>query len=117
MIRLLELRGERGESSREDVDLVLGELGVLGEPDGLGREQSLQPEQQRVLLPPLGRGRLVSLVELDDRRVHRAPARGSRHEVDDRLALEQDRLTRELAHALQLILLDHLGRTVGADIE
>jgi hypothetical protein len=40
----------------------------------------------------------------------------ARKDVADRLALEHDRLTREVAHALKLILLDRPGRT-GGDIE
>src|SRR5439155_584077 len=48
----LELRRQRGERSRQDVDLVLGEFGVLGQSNRLRGEQSLQPQEQRVLLPP-----------------------------------------------------------------
>ena len=51
--RVLELGGERGEGAGEHVDLMLGELGPVAQEDRLGVEQTFQPEQQRVLAPPL----------------------------------------------------------------
>ena len=54
--RVLDLGGQRGEGAGEHVDLVLGQLGAVGQQHRLGVEQPLEPEQQRVLAPPLGEG-------------------------------------------------------------
>ena len=56
---------------------------------------------------------LAARVELGERRLDREVPGAARGEVLDRLALEQNRLARELTHTLQLILLDRLGRISG----
>ena len=77
---------------------------------GSAVEQPLEPEQQRVAPPPLGRGGLAAGVELRQRGLDGAVARGPGSDVVDGLAVEQDRLARELAHALELIGCDRAGR-------
>ena len=54
---LLELGDQRGERAREGVDLVLGQLGAVEQLRRLLGEQALEPEHQRVVAAPLGRGR------------------------------------------------------------
>ena len=109
--RVLELGGQRGEGAGEHVDLVLRQLGAVGQEHRLGVEQPFEPEQQRVPAPPLRRGGLAAGVELGQRGVDRAAAGGPGSEVVERLAVEQDRLARELAHTrFELIARDRAGR-------
>ena len=110
--RVLELGGQRREGPGEHVDLVLGELGPVRQQHRLGGEQPLEPEQQRVAAPPLGRGGLAAGVELRQGSLDGAAPRGPGSDVVDRLAVEQDRLARELAHALELIACDRAGRAL-----
>ena len=109
---VLELGGQRGQGSREHVDLVLGELGPVRQQHRLGGEQPLEPKQQRVATPPLGRGGLAAGVELRQGGLDGEAPRGPGCDVLDRLAVEQDRLTRELAHALELHVCDRAGRAL-----
>ena len=104
--RVLELGGQRGERPGENVDLMLGQLGAVGQLDRVVGEQPLEAEQQRVAPPPLGRGGLATGVELGQGGIDGPVARASRGEVVGGLAVEQDRLARELAHAVELIRWD-----------
>ena len=110
--RVLELGGKRREGPGEHVDLVLGELGPVRQQHRLGGEQPLEPEQQRVAAPPLGRGGLAAGVELRQGSLDGAAPRGPGSDVVDGLVVEQDRLARELAHALELIACDRAGRAL-----
>ena len=104
--RVLELGGERRERPGEHVDLVLGQLGPVGQLHRLGGEQPLEAQQQRVAPSPLGRRALTTGVELDDGGLHGAEPGAPRREIVRGLSLEQDRLARELAHAIELIRWD-----------
>ena len=57
-LRALELGDDRGERPGERVDLVLVELGAVEQLRRLLVEQPLEPEQQRVVAPPLEARRL-----------------------------------------------------------
>ena len=98
----LELGDERRQGSREGVDLVLGELGAVSRCGDVLGEQALEAEHQRVLAAPLGGGRLGARVELGQGRVGGAAARRAGGEHAQLLALEQDRLSRELADSLEI---------------
>ena len=52
-VRALELGDDRGQRSRERVDLVLVELGAVEQRRPVLVEQALEPEQQRVVAAPL----------------------------------------------------------------
>ena len=80
---------------------------------GLLGEQPLEPEQQRVVAPPLERRRLGALVELGERVVDRQPAGGARRQVGDRLAREQDRLAGELPRPIEVGLAQLASRARG----
>ena len=94
--RALDLGGDRGQGSRQGVDLVVVELGAVAQLRLGLPEQPLEAEQQRVVAPPLERGRLAVLGELGQRGVDRPAPGGAGLEIGDRLALEQDRFTGEL---------------------
>ena len=111
--RVLELGCERCQGPGKNVDLMLGELGPIGQQDGLRREQPLEAQQQRVTPAPLRRGSLPAGIELVDGGRDRAVAGAARRQVGGRLPLEQNRLARERTHALQLIRWDRPGRTRG----
>ena len=112
-LRALELAGDRGQRPGERIDLMLVELGAVAQHRPLVPEQPLEPEQQRVVAPPLERGRLGAGLELLERRVDRPPARRPRGQVGDRLALEQDRLTGELPHPIEVGLAQLARRACG----
>ncbi len=99
---LLDLGDDRRQSSRESVDLMLGELGAVAEQRALLGEDALEAEQQRELLAPLRRGLLEPLLDLEQRSVEGEPAGGAGMEVLERLTVEQDRLPRELLDAFEV---------------
>ena len=111
--RALELGDDRRERPGERVDLVVVELGAVEELRLLDIEQSLEPEQQRVVAAPLEARRLEALVELDQGRVDGEPTGGSRDEGVQRLAREQDRFTGELAHPIKVGLGQLASRSRG----
>ena len=78
--RACDLGGERDQRARQRVDLVGGERGAVGELGLLVGEQALEPEDQRVLAPPLDRRLLAAGVELGQRGVERAAAGRARRE-------------------------------------
>jgi hypothetical protein len=97
--RALGLGQERGQGAGQGVDLVGREHRAVGELRLLVGHQALEPEQQRELAPPCGRGllRLRVLLELGERTVERAPAGGARREGDGGvLAVVQEALAHEL---------------------
>jgi hypothetical protein len=94
---LLDVGDQSGEGSGERVDLMGGELGAVGEMRLLLGEQPLETEHEGEVATPLdGRG-LTALLDLGERGVQgAAPGRPGR-EVLRLLALEQERLARELS--------------------
>ena len=81
---------------------MLGELGAVAEQRALLGEDALEAEQQRVLLAPLRRGLLEPLLDLEQGGVESEPAGGAGMKVLERLAVEQDRLPRELLDAFEV---------------
>jgi hypothetical protein len=82
-----------------------GEHGPVGEVRLLLREQPVQAEQQRPALAPCDRRDLRARLQLGERGVERAAARGARRELDRRvLVLEHERLAGERRGALDRVV-------------
>ncbi|MEZ5073386.1 MAG: hypothetical protein R2691_00925 [Solirubrobacterales bacterium] len=111
--RLLDLGDHGRERPREGVDLVLGELGAVAEGGMVLGENALEPEQQREVLAPLRRRLREALLDLDEGGIERQPAGGAGMKVGERLAVEQDRLARELLDALEIGARWLVGRDCG----
>ncbi len=111
--RLLDLGDDGGEGAGERVDLVFGELGAVAEQRPLLGEDPLEAEQQRVILAPLRRRLLEALVEFDEGGVEGEPPGGAGQQLLERLAIEQDRLTRELLYAFEIGARWRVGRVGG----
>ena len=97
---------QRGQRARERVDLMRVEDRAVGEVRLVLAEQPVEPEQQR---PATGArptdGPFAPASSSGQRGVERAPARGAGRELDRRvLALEHERLARELRGALDRVL-------------
>jgi hypothetical protein len=101
-VAVLELERERRERAGKRVDLVSGELGAVLQDRRVLVEHALEPEEERVVAPPLHRGVLGAVLDLRKGIAYRHVARRARVEVRRFLALEQNRLARELARALDL---------------
>ena len=93
----LLLGEQRGQRSRQRIDLMRGQDRAVGEVRLVLGEQPLEPEQQREVAPPVDRGLLVAGLDLDQRGVERAAAGRARSKrvfeglalVDELLACEQ----------------------------
>ncbi len=109
----LELAGDCGEGPGQRIDLVVVELGAVEQHRPLVPEQPLESEQQGVVAPPLEGRRVGAGVELLERCIHGAAASGPRRQVGARLALEQDRLTGELPHPVEVGLAQLDSRASG----
>ena len=101
-VLLLELGDQRREGARERVDLVLVQLGAVGQVRDLLVQQPLEPEHQRVGATPFDRGRLLAFVDLHQRGVERPAAGVAGDQVLGLLALEQEGFARELMRALDI---------------
>src|SRR5207244_214742 len=95
---------ECGKRAREGVDLVLGELGAVGQGGLLGVQQALEAQHQRVARAPLERRGVPAGVELAEGRVYGEAARGSRREIVGALAGEQDRLPKRAVASFRVWL-------------
>ncbi len=94
--RALRLGQQRRERARERIDLVGREHGAVGKLRLVVGEQSLQAQQQREVPAPFRRGVLGARVELGQRAIQRAPARGARRQRDRWiLALVQEAIAHE----------------------
>ncbi len=98
----LLLGHQLGQRAGEGVDLVRVELGPVAQLRRFVGEQPLEPEQQREVAAPLDRGVLGALVELLQRGVERAPARGAGRQRLGPLAVEQEGLAGERRRALDV---------------
>ena len=112
-LRALELGCDRGQGPGEGVDLVLVELRAVEQLRLAVPEQALEAEQERVVASPLERRVLGAALELGERGVDGASPGGARRQVGDRLALEQDRLTGELPHSIEVGLGQLARRACG----
>jgi hypothetical protein len=110
---LLDVGDQRGERARERIDLMSRELGAVREVGLLLGEQPLEAEHEREVAPPLDRGRLATVVDLDQGRVEGPAAGRPRGQVLRGLALEQERLPRELAGAFDVGAARRLRRFGG----
>ena len=90
--RRLLLGHQLGQGAGERVDLVGVEFGAVAQFRRLVGQQPLEPEQQREIAAPLDRGILGTFVELRQRGVQRAAARGAGRERLGPLAVEQEGL-------------------------
>src|SRR2546430_1719784 len=98
------LRGgqQGGERARQGVDLMRGEHRAICQLRLLLGEHALEAQQQREFPAPRGRGALGGRIclQLRERAVQRAPARGARSQGDGRiLALMNETLAHELFRA------------------
>ncbi len=90
------LRGsqERRQRARQCVNLMCGEHGAVDQLGLVLRQQPFEPEQQRVLLPPLDRRNLESCLDVRQCRVERVSAHGSRRQcLPGGLAFKDETLT------------------------
>ena len=113
LVGLLDLGDDRRQRAGERVDLVLVELGAVEQLRRLVGQQALEAEQQRVVAPPLERGRLGAGVELGEGGVDRQAAGGARRQLGDRLVREQDRLAGELPRPIEVGLAQLASRARG----
>ena len=98
----LLLGHQLGERPGQRVDLVRGKFGAVAQGRRVGREEALQPEQQREVAPPLDRGLLAPRLELGQGRVEPLPAGGAGSERLGPLAVEQEGLAGELGGTLDI---------------
>ena len=113
LVGSLDLGDDRRQGAGERVDLVLVELGPVEQLRRLVGQQALEAEQQRVVAPPLERGRLGAAVELGEGGVDRQAAGGARRQLGDRLVREQDRLAGELPGPIEVGLAQLASRARG----
>jgi hypothetical protein len=73
----LQLGGERGQRARQGVDLVRAQLGAVGEVRLFLGEKPLEPQQERVVAPPLDRRLLAAGLDLLQRGVEGVAASGA----------------------------------------
>ena len=98
----LLLGHQLGQGPGEGVDLVRVQFGAVAQLRRFVGEEALQPEQQREVAAPLDRGVLGAVVELLQRRVERAAARGPRRQRLGPLAVEQEGLAGERRRTLDI---------------
>src|SRR5262249_48848064 len=94
-----------GQRAGERVDLVRRELGAVAQGRRFGGEEALQPEQQRVVAPPLDRGLLGARVDLAQRVGERLAAGGAGGGGLRAPAAEQERLAGEGGRTLDICAL------------
>jgi hypothetical protein len=109
----LELGDDRRQRPGERVDLVLVEQRAVLQLRLVLVEQALEAEQQRIVAPPFERRHLAVGVELRERVIDGHTPRRARRQVGDRLALEQDRLSGELPHPVEVGLAQFAYRSRG----
>ncbi len=93
---LLDVCDQSGERSGESVDLMGIELGAIGEMRVFLGEQALEAEHEGEVTAPFDRRGLAALIDLGERGIQSAAARRAARQVLGLLALEQERLAREL---------------------
>ena len=98
----LLLGHQLGQGARQRVDLVRGELGTVAQHRRFVDQEALEPEQQRVVAPPLDRGVLGAAGQLGERRVERLAAGRSGRQRLRSLAVEQEGLAGEDRRTLDI---------------